>query len=315
MRSEMLEFKDTLNMLMQKKNISKKRLADMTGIDRSAITKFTTGERNPSGLDMVNNIAKQLRLDEKEKSQLRDSYFLSTLGKTGYDSVKQINKMFGKIFDKPRKNESFFQPSIQFDITKKVLSGFNEITQAILSICSEDINTKNDKTEGSERKIRIYTSNYRTLSEQVLSMICGFDSEAYIEHIFILDDNQKLTEEGHLYNLDCMINILPLIMRYGNYHPLNFFVHLDALEGLESWFSEMVITENAACIFDQNMNNGFLIRDPEEIEVFSHLYKELENKSENFFSHLTPKDFFGIISMIEQEDTLGSERNTPPWYP
>ena len=94
----MVPFAQILSRLMDEKNITVNELARYTSIDRSSVYKIVNGTRKPSGRKMVEQIADQMTLADRERDDLIDSYYLSVLGERNYYGWKQITEMFTEEF-------------------------------------------------------------------------------------------------------------------------------------------------------------------------------------------------------------------------
>ena len=163
----MVPFAQILSRLMDEKNITVNELARYTSIDRSSVYKIVNGTRKPSGRKMVEQIADQMTLADRERDDLIDSYYLSVLGERNYYGWKQITEMFNRIAqDKKLKNFPFRAVSEQQHKETTVLNNHEDIINAVLSICA----LEGQKKDG---EIRIFTSYYKALSINIQETGCG----------------------------------------------------------------------------------------------------------------------------------------------
>ena len=292
----MVPFAQILSRLMDEKNITVNELARYTSIDRSSVYKIVNGTRKPSGRKMVEQIADQMTLADRERDDLIDSYYLSVLGERNYYGWKQITEMFNRIAqDKKLKNFPFRAVSEQQHKETTVLNNHEDIINAVLSICA----LEGQKKDG---EIRIFTSYYKALSINIIHRICGTYPDTKIVHVIALDDSRKPDADHRLYNIDCLCSILPLVVRHSNYRLRKLYLSIHALDNINMLLSEMVITDEYICIFDSQLRHGFLIRNREVRMVYQDIFRTLYSMSSLFAARFLPGDMFDFFQASQKKN-------------
>lgn len=292
----MTSFAQILSRLLEEKAITVNELARYTSIDRSSVYKMVKGTRRPAGRKMVEQIADQLTLTDRERSDLIDSYYLSVLGERYYYGWKQITEMFNRIAqDKKLKNLPFRVISEQPHKGTTVLNNQEDIINAVFSICAME----GHKKDGA---IRIFTSSYAILSMNMIHRICGAYPDTKIIHVTALDNSRKPDANNRLYNIDCLCSILPLVVRHSNYRLRNLYLNIHALSDINMQISEMVITDEYVCIFDPRLRHGFLIMNHEVRTVYQDIFQTLYSMSSLLATRFPPGDMFDFIQDSDRKN-------------
>lgn len=292
----MIKFAELLSRIMRDKNIAVYDLASFIGVDRSFIYKVVKGTRNPSNRKMVEKIADYLCLGHAERSELIDSYYFTVLGERRYYGSKQIIRMFNQIGRKKESGKLLFQISLKSSQRKPmILNNHDDIQDAVLSICMTAGQRDNEK-------IRIFSSSYRSVTTYLLNGVCRSFPDTRIEHIVILDDGMRINSDHRLYNIDCISMLLPLVILFPGYHLQGLYTSSVAIENMGMQMSEMVITDGYVCVFDQLQDHGILISNPDIIQVYDDIFKNIEKRTMEFVSRISQDSIFDTVKLA----TFGS---------
>lgn len=83
-------FTNLLNEFIKDKHISINELIRYLNIDRSTMYKILKGQRKPSHVNIVHKIASYLRLNQVQKNNLLDAYYIATEGEYIYFGRKHV---------------------------------------------------------------------------------------------------------------------------------------------------------------------------------------------------------------------------------
>jgi len=297
----MVSFSEMLSQLMEERDIRVFDLARYLGADRSSVYKIVRGTRTPSNRKMVERIADYLCLGHAEKSDLIDSYYYTILKPNHYFASKQIVGLFNRLGQEPGGSDMPYQESWEA-LTGETMSlrGSDDIQNAIYSICMTAGQRK-------DKKLRIYTAGCQSVATYTLDRICRFYPGMTVEHIVALDDMKRVRPDHRLYNISCLGSLLPLSMRYANYHLRNIYTNIGALENLQMHTTELVITDEYACCFDSGLSRGFLISNPEIRRTIVDIFGDIEADSHEFISRVPPERLFDVMKNFTYDRPDGEE--------
>lgn len=278
----MITFAELLKSYISKKHETINEVAHYTGIDHSTLYKIIKGTRKPSSVEMVNSIAFFLRLSDNERLALQESYYCTILGEPRYFGFKQITELLGNL----RSSQTFdlpIIPSAEHSLeTEQVLSGRSEISSAIAVLC------QNASSRG-EKTISIFTMGSFCIYASLLYQLFNLCPDLEFNHVIVMDDSYNLDREYHLYNLECISSLFPLLVQYPNYHPQCIYADINTIQSISSLLSEMVISERDTCVFRQDGKSGLIFSDKRKRDMYYDVFHELELTSVQFANHLTPE--------------------------
>lgn len=90
----MQKFAEVLSKYLDNKTVSLRRVADAINVDRTTLRRYVSGERLPKNMDIVEALAKEIGMSEKEGKRLAESYERSRIGEKTYKGCQFIEQIF-----------------------------------------------------------------------------------------------------------------------------------------------------------------------------------------------------------------------------
>jgi len=282
----MMEFAEMLRKLAAEKGISVIELSRRSGINHSTLYKIIHGTRKPSSARLVRKLALCMNCDEQERTDLLRSYYLTVLGPDRYYGARQITELIRTLSTVRYADGGQDDMDISVrKIGRNIFHGQQEISHAIYWLCLQ-------AHEKKESSIEIFTSQKKSMPVTMLMHIMRQIPDTAFNHLAVLDSSTRVSADGRIYNLDYMKDVLPLVFSYPNYHAFNLFTDVRTVGIFDMMLSEMVITQDYILVCDADMQQGILIEDPDEREVYREVYHKLMSKAHSSITSLNPRELF-----------------------
>lgn len=295
----MLNFSDMLKYFIKEKNVTINELARSTQIDRSTLYKLTNGTRKPTGPEMIGKIASSLCLNQREKTDLQSAYYLSVLGPMRYYGGKQITDLLNQM--NVRKIQQEMPVDISADIVpnetdRSALKNGSDILRALFGIL---------KKAGRNREpfVRIFTTGISSKLTDLLVYLFNTFPGIHVQHLIAFDNSKNVLPDHHLHNLDCLRQIMPLLMTYPNYQTRCIYSSISSLGSFHPMMNEMVLTRQYVCVYSRDMDRGILIHSKEECALYFDIFSELEATGYEFSAYLSPDQFLAQSALPVPEGT------------
>lgn len=287
-------FSYVLTELMERKGSVNNEVVRYTGINRSTFFKVKNGTRNPSGMDMVENIGKALRLNAADRQALVKAYEIDQMGAYEYYGVEAIRKFFMsevRHSTGPAANISipFFQENEHLRIYRD--------TSAVKSVILGLLNEKS-------AKIRIMENRMGDIYREGIPQASRNNPETEFIHIFKLDDTEMVEIDHKLYNVNCFQNVMDIMIRVVNYFPRFYYSPMSVLvkSGQQLNF---LISDRFLLTYSEGYESAVLYDDPGMLVLFSDIFENCMSQSACFVDTMEMKDciqgesYFGVFDDSE----------------
>lgn len=191
-------FADNLSMLLKENNISFRKGAQDIGIDRTALKRYSEGERLPKNAEIVERIAKGLNLDEETSQRLIYNYEIEKKGIKNYmigKLLEQLDSMYTDEKAEECKQYVSMMPEAQIKSWDNLYNSINYIMNDV-----DNIKMIVDAGNG-ELVNRIYSNVDRT-------------KECTVEHIIELDRD---CSKDNKTDFDVFENMIKSMIKISDY--------------------------------------------------------------------------------------------------
>lgn len=149
--------------------------------------------------------------------------------------------------------------------------------------------------------------------EQPYEMSIIFDSfnhlssEMPMTHLFYLDNSQKQTKNNEFYNLKCLNNLLPVILRNKNYHPYYYYSNVSIMNEHDVFYPNVMITAHYVFTYTNDHSQGILYKLSQIVNAYKEKFDVYLKEAECFMTrdswtnYLTDTQAFFNTHVITQE--------------
>lgn len=107
-----------------------------------------------------------------------------------------------------------------------------------------------------------------------------------IQHLFCLNNNEKLISMRKNYNLSCLRKILPLCACGCDYHARYYYDNVAARLNEFRLFPYLILTEHCALVFSSDYQNAILFRAEETLRMLREMFEKYLRQSDLLFERL-----------------------------
>ena len=295
----MIPFSSMLRQLMSSKDTTMNELSRAAMIDRSTLYKITNGTRKPSSSDVVARIADCLRLNRKERSDLRDAYYLTVLGPARFYGGRNITELLNQLGSRRSAAALPFTGFTENILPNRenhiVLCDADDIRRSLFCAMT-------DAGISKAGEIRLFTSALTPAMISMLRYTCATFPDLQVEHLIVFDNAKNIAEDGHLYNLEVLNGILPLIASHKNYHVRCVYADISSLRSFSTMPGEILITDRACITYSREIDHAILSTDPDIFAMWSEIFDNLNDSAYDYFTDLSPELFFADVQHVIQAD-------------
>lgn len=255
-----MSLSELLSFYINKKKTNITQFAQYLEIDRSTLHKIIKGQRPATSEALVNKMAQYLCLSQEETKQILEAYEIDTIGAFIFYRRKHIQDFF-KEADHVLDHHYHITEQVQDDQTlvDDVYTGRINVEHILYTLYSYELR---------EEKPHV------RIMEQPYEMSIIFDSFNHISaempmtHLFYLDNSQKQTKNNEFYNLKCLNNLLPVILRNKNYHPYSYYSNVSIMNEHDIFYPNVMITTHYVFTYTNDHSQGILYKLPQIVNAY-----------------------------------------------
>lgn len=257
-------------------------LAKLSGVDRTYIHKILTGDRIPSDESLINRLTSAMMLTPEQTSELHKLYLIARMGEGVYARHMQVKDLFESIGRLPDGNSLSIKIEYACNLTglpdASVVYGTHNINSAIKAVLEAEAS----KPAGHIKVIA--QPEYGFLME-LLTVIGGGRPELTVTHVMCLQQN-KYDDNENRYNLECIKNIMPLIVSGCQYKPFSYYGDVKAQINAASIMPYLIITGDCVVNISYDLCHAAIFHCPDFIELYSSVYSNILNVSKPVITKL-----------------------------
>lgn len=132
-------------------------------------------------------------------------------------------------------------------------------------------------------------------------------AEMPMSHLFYLDNSQKQTKNNEFYNLKCLNNLLPVILRNKNYTPYYYYSNVSIMNEHNVFYPNVMITTRYVFTYTNDHSQGVLYKLPQIVNAYKEKFDAYLKEAECFMTrdswtnYLTDTQTFSDTHVITQE--------------
>lgn len=247
-------FSVLLKKYIQESQLSISALAKNSGIERTLIQKYISGNRLPVNYEVVENMIELLALTQSQKNELKRSYKLEKIGHAKYNKLLLLKRI---ILELGNIQQSFCHCQIHYSFDKVKLKANNIeelklLTQYILNNCLEN------------SKIRAISN----IDNQLFPIIYQYLNQNPNHELYMLL-HLETCKDNILSN--CNLFQFQKIIPFLNYHIHVHYVYIDNPSDY-SLYPYMINTSHFTLLINDKLTSGLLLTE------FNHIGKEFDEK-------------------------------------
>ncbi|WP_298092297.1 helix-turn-helix transcriptional regulator [uncultured Catenibacterium sp.] len=299
-----MSLSDFLTHYINKKKTNITQFAQYLGIDRSTLHKIIKGQRPATNEALVKRMARYLCLSQEETKQLLDAYEIDTIGAFIFYRRKHIQTFF-KEADHVLDHHYHITEQVQNDqvLIDDVYKGKINVEHILYTLYSYELREE-------DPHVRIM--------EQPYEMSIIFDSFNHLSsnmpmtHLFCLDNSQKQTKNNEFYNLKCLNNLLPVILRNKNYHPYYYYSNVSIMNEHDVFYPNVMITTRYVFTYTNDHNQGILYKLPQIVNAYKEKFDAYLKETECFMTRDSWTNYLADTQTFFDTHVITQEIMTTP---
>lgn len=299
-----MSLSELLSFYINKKKTNITQFAQYLEIDRSTLHKIIKGQRPATSEALDNKMAKYLCLSQEETKQILEAYEIDTIGAFIFYRRKHIQDFF-KEADHVLDHHYHITEQVQDDQTlvDDVYTGRINVEHILYTLYSYELR---------EEKPHV------RIMEQPYEMSIIFDSFNHISaempmtHLFYLDNSQKQTKNNEFYNLKCLNNLLPVILRNKNYTPYYYYSNVSIMNEHDIFYPNVMITTHYVFTYTNDHSQGILYKLPQIVNAYKEKFDAYIKEASCFMKRESWVDNLTNIQTFFNTQTITKELMTTP---
>ena len=266
-------FSDLLSEYITMKDVGVYPLSQFCGLDRSFMYKIINGKRNPSGEDVVRKMAQFMQLTPREKTDFMDAFYITQMGEEVYYRRKSVGELIETFSHREGKKEYIFHEA---EIAKLELNGGGSgeiplrgtvhVRHAILQLFFGEA----VKEDG---KISVLVQPDFDFAMELLQVFGEQNPNLTIQHLFCMNNNEKMVSMRKNYNLSCLQKILPICACGCDYRARYYYDNVTARLNEFRLFPYLILTEHCALAFSADYQNALLFREETTLRMMREMFE------------------------------------------
>lgn len=253
-------FSDLLSEYITMKDVGVYPLSQFCGLDRSSMYKIINGKRKPAGEDVVRKMAQFMQLTPQEKIDFMNAFYIARMGAEVYYRRKSVGELIETFSCREGKKEYIFHEA---EIAKLELNGGSgeipfrgavHVRHAILQLFFGEA----VKEDG---KISVLVQPDFDFAMELLQVFGEQNPNLTIQHLFCMNNNEKMVSMRKNYNLSCLQKILPICACGCDYRARYYYDNVTARLNEFRLFPYLILTEHCALAFSADYQNALLFRE------------------------------------------------------
>lgn len=300
-----MSLSELLSFYTNKKKTNITQFAQYLGIDRSTLHKIIKGQRPATSEALVKRMAQYLCLNQEETKQLLDAYEIDTIGAFTFYRRKHIQTFFKEADhvldqDHPMTEQFTYSEEVLID---DVYTGKINVEHILYTLYSHE-------TREEDPHVRIMEQPYEM--SLILDSFNHLSSDMPITHLFCLDNSQKQTKNHEFYNLQCLNNLLPVILRNKNYHPYYYYSNVSIMNEHDVFYPNVMITTRYVFTYTNDHSQGILYKTPQIVNAFKEKFDAYIKEASRFMTRESWVDNLTDIQTFFNTQTITRELMTTP---
>lgn len=154
--------------------------------------------------------------------------------------------------------------------------------------------------------------------EQPYEMSIIFDSFNHISaempmtHLFYLDNSQKQTKNNEFYNLKCLNNLLPVILRNKNYTPYYYYSNVSIMNEHNVFYPNVMITTRYVFTYTNDHSRGILYKLPQIVNAYKEKFDAYLKEAECFMTRDSWTNYLADTQTFFNTHVITQEIMTTP---
>ncbi len=290
----MLNFSEQLNNYMKTHAISTVDLAKETGMDRTAIYRYSRGTRIPSNVAAVKKIADALQMSIKERQELLDAYDKLVWGEENVYNWQYMKELLNSFCSIEREESGFYNywkvsRELQMDTEILELNSKEEIVT-----CISNLMCYVAEKENTQKIFLTIQPVYDEIQRYILPIFR--DKKINIEQIICMEKSREKSYE----NLKIFQEILPLCFGMNNYEVFYYYDSLASHFNSMSGMTNLILLQDYVIQFDYQMQRGIVSKNPALYNVMYQQYEVMRQQSQKLMTRVSD-----IIEVSQCIDMLG----------
>lgn len=300
-------FASKLQTLLDEKQFKILDLERFTGINRSVLYKYLNGQREPTSVEVVYQIADCLCLNHLQREELTESFYLTRMGPLSYYGRKEVIRFYQEVSMARDYETSPFLPfaSIQLEPKQRiVLNGTQNVNLALeyfLYMAAQ-------QESGEDSIISENLVDDVTLS--IIQKIGKQYPDFHCCHLIMLDDSiERTVEQSHqIYNIHMLTKLLPVSPQFPNYQVYYRYGSIQAEKNDPAYLPNVVIAGEYVIQYSSNHRYGIVTRDDAVRELYQKLLMENKRISRPFFDSKSQQDWDHLSTMPGVQQQLSTKK-------
>lgn len=282
----MSAYGECLKKYIKENGMSVRKLSIETGINRTLIQKYLSGDRLPKNAEEVRLISEGLMLSPEKQEDLMEQYNRSSYGAKRYASFLMIRDILCGLTDyrmtpepaasagEDKKASAFGlfaeegEPDLVGQGGSRACIGSMEVENALRFML------KRQRKTGKHWTLRIISQpDSEILLKTVLSVCTGQDVE--IEQIVCLDEDSS---EGN-NNIRTIYGLLPMLFGSVHYQSYYYYDKKDAHINTMSLLPVLVLAGDSAMVCSYRMDEGLVFFQKESVQFFHRQYDKIKSRT------------------------------------
>lgn len=292
----MNDFAKALRNYVRKLNIKIQNLSTVSGVDRTLIQKMMKGERVPADPIVVERLINVMMLTPSQAEEFRNLYHIARIGKSIYTRhllVKQLFESFGEYrnYNSPLVKTEYLHQFLEAS-DNLILSDSHEVNHIVKTVLEAESMNPN----GS---IKLIVQPEYTFLIELIAILGDNNPSLNFEHIFFLQKS-ILEEDENKYNLNCIQNIVPLIVSCCEYSPRIYYEDITAHVTNTSILPFMILTEDRVISISSDFTYGIVYQNPSAHRLFTKIFDSILLKTTPLLQKfINPMEYYNYYSSME----------------
>lgn len=265
--------------------LSKKKLAEITGIERTRLIKILNGTRKPDKNDLM-KIIQALSLTWEEEQEAYRLAKIEWLGSDAYESMIAITS-FLKGFHMINNHTSLIKENLSTISDSKntfCLTNKTEILHQLQCFLSQIGISQNQHLK------MIVQEDDPGIYNLIASSIYGKDN-LIIDHILYYQALSKKDIGSIKQNIQQNSFILPFILMNNTYHPLAIYQDNTNTQLQNALLPYLFLHDHTVINCSCDFHSAIISYDPHIIHMYNNLFKEERKKAKEIVNILEPQNF------------------------
>lgn len=281
----MSKLSEFLNSCVIHSVLSKKKLAEITEIERTRLVKILNGTRKPDKNDLT-KIIQALSLSWEQEQEAYRLAKIEWLGTDTYESMLSITSFLKEFHTFSTRTSPIKQIIASINDSKETfcLTNKTEILHQLQCFLSQ-IGMK-----GNQHLRMIFQKNDSGIYNLIASSIYGKEN-IKIDHLLYYQALNKRNIKSIKHNIQQNSFILPFILMHNVYHPLAIYQDNTNTQLQNALLPFLFLHDDTVINCSCDFHSALISSDPKIIQMYDSLFKEERKKAKEFVQILETQNF------------------------